>query len=1150
MSNSRRCHYWITTDIQLIERLDPDVLPEDSYVNSQRIFNLRQLATALNVSVNTARNRLNRGQIPATRLTPERCEELGIVQSRGRPPREQYEVNDRVEGIRQLSFRYHIPVPKLREWANEGSLQENLCMISQCGYRQVDVTQSYRFVVRTYHMRSTPELFQVRNRLFRGPEAVQYLYHSIQNLSHMVTRRVGTRPWNVTLFFYAVNPRRIQEYQAQLRDNIASDEQVVSIRNRGRPYGYGRRNALGIDLTLYRRVPIVDPNNPNAFIPYELFIEKINELRAPSEFQPSDQISVNYILDPSRFAIRHLKQIIAASSLIKKYKMTWCKHWFYVLGDSSPCRSHGPEACFFDCLSIYIRWKLPDPTDKVVKKRMLKDVKRLYGSHYNQHARGVTIEEVDYYLTDLGINAVVYGEPDNGSTERVVHRTTLGSHVVIDDPVELFYNAKNNHVSLILERKDTVLRCDCGQTFTLKRDFTSHVRRCPSASKPRTFDSSNVDSTPLLYDIEAVLDYETGRQHPYAIGWIWENEYHDAVGIECIHTFLHFVFQLRKNVTLIAYNGCRYDLYHLLYTMYNNEEIASKVRIESTTYNNQTFYSLKIQVLTSCCMITTWDPVLFFNTSMENLCKGFGIDTMKEPFSHEEIEYEFNEDNIPLQDRMSRILRIHGLQVRSYLKQDVRMLQQIYDKIIGLEVEGFDFRNHPTIASFSYSMLRCNILSHYRTISEKITLKDLFGTYTKSDYQFIRSALIGGRVQCFKKGHFIAPEGHGFKMLDIVSMYPTVMRSCEIPIGQYQQAHEEIPGKLGIYRCTIHFQTQPNVVAYRSEDGGLDWDYEGSFNVTLSTVTIALVRERYGEDAITVHGGVYWEASTSNLFTNVIDRLFQLKAAQKQLKLDKDPTFNEPLYQAVKVCINSLYGKMCQKIYPDRYDFSDKNTQSKHPNFHSEYFDFDIIGPYLELYTTPVPDKQYTHAKPQHIGVFILDYSKAMLHRVLHKYYNHIYYTDTDSILIDDCIFPEFTLSEELGGWDDETSHVTVKEIIVVQKKMYALIDEQGNLVKARMKGVNMNRDTYTIIEGPNPGDPEPYQRCSFTEVFAGPPDLYADDDPLSLSDPTSGQSIDRDCFLTALQDPEKIQFNCFQLRRYIKENFRLTPAHTTKRIR
>jgi hypothetical protein len=279
------------------------------------------------------------------------------------------------------------------------------------------------------------------------------------------------------------------------------------------------------------------------------------------------------------------------------------------------------------------------------------------------------------------------------------------------------------------------------------------------------------------------------------------------------------------------------------------------------------------------------------------------------------------------------------------------------------------------------------------------------------------------------------------------------------PMGAPKETFEEVKGKMGVYECQINFQKLPVIVPRRREGEPLDWSYCGSMSVTLSTVTISQLRKHFGKESVTVFRGYYWEKSVPDLFDGFVNHWIELKKAEDAKKNAGEP-YNKALRETAKLILNSAFGKMIQKVIEEETNLISNAYSLRHfrEKFKADYTLFNVSSR-IDIIKGKLNLVEYKNAKPQHIGLFILDYTKKKMYDEIFSQ-TKVYYSDTDSCLISKTELNRLRTSgkikvgKDLGEWDVEMDNVV--EFYSLEPKSYALVNTEGK-TKLRMKGVSLN---------------------------------------------------------------------------------------------
>lgn len=601
-----------------------------------------------------------------------------------------------------------------------------------------------------------------------------------------------------------------------------------------------------------------------------------------------------------------------------------------------------------------------------------------------------------------------------------------------------------------------------------------------------------------------------------------------------------------KRVCVISYNGSGFENYLLWHYLAHQHTNNAYIR-----YFQGGSKILKLQWRNKYTNYTTWDPLRFTNCSLKSACKDFQTKTQKvDGFSHVEPQraaeqgkldewlnanrpklHEYNKaDTDCLMELFYALRDAHDEFHHNIDDQGYRRGYPIEHSmtIAGCALQiwesklkaGSDAAKHErrkahlkkiadsvedktTLAQMRDAMKnstgeqRRELRREYKkTLScikskklEQTPLPDIhelpIGAESRAVWNKFRQAMIGGRTQCFRR---IRQRGR-FECIDACSLYPFVMLKRAFPVGPERAVEREEEGKIGIYRCTIHFQKaeELNVVPRRSEEESLDWNYKGVMEVHLTSVDIADMRLYHGEDSITVHEGWVWDHKRDDLFKEFI-LPFKLRKMQEDLKKSqKDPNYNPCMRQLCKLFMNSLSGKVGQRLFDSEtvYVNSYDDLQSKI---------FDSQDKYASQVIHPVGDtggymiksnltEEYAHQKyhpsratPCHLSAFIYSYARShMLRTVLRECPGRIG-MDTDSLFAPveeiDLLqqrHPEL-FGDEFGQFKREMSdlyskaglkyHRDTSEQVwsMLMPKTYNVVDvTSGKAIKMTFKGVSQS---------------------------------------------------------------------------------------------
>lgn len=304
----------------------------------------------------------------------------------------------------------------------------------------------------------------------------------------------------------------------------------------------------------------------------------------------------------------------------------------------------------------------------------------------------------------------------------------------------------------------------------------------------------------------------------------------------------------------------------------------------------------------------------------------------------------------------------------------------------------------------------------------------------------------GGRVSCFEPG---IHEGD-FKIFDVNSMYPHVMRNFTHPAGQkYMPLDNATINKAGDiqgYKNRPYFAViiadNHQALPTRTETGLTFDQTSGEFFACSHEIKVAL---KYG--LINIHQvKCAWVPMALTRFDAFVDKFIAEKIEGKEKKDKLLETFS-------KFMLNSAYGKFGQN--PQSYfDWYIKRAEEKIPS--REWTMAIDYGPW-EIWKKPAPKPSYFDVA---IAASITSAARAVLLDALQNATRPIY-CDTDSIICEALNVEKSDTA--LGAWKLEASG---NRIGVAGKKMYALYQGKDN-VKMASKGADLDpADIFDLARG------------------------------------------------------------------------------------
>jgi len=543
------------------------------------------------------------------------------------------------------------------------------------------------------------------------------------------------------------------------------------------------------------------------------------------------------------------------------------------------------------------------------------------------------------------------------------------------------------------------------------------------------------------------------------------------------------------NVTyrLIAYNGAKFDHYQVMKWLLAKgckciSEPCSLSNISTMLFHLKTIKhkgSSNINIY-----ISVWDPHLFVRGSLESVAQSFKLNVQKTHVDHDLIQEYYNRGefkNYLTGENKNRLER--------YCKRDCEVLRELV-KALKITVDkdyNYDIMKSPTVANMGYKLWQKTI----EPVTGK-TCKQLIKPLSNRLLDdCIRRNAYGGRTHCLIGLHKCKP-GEYFNVYDVVSLYPYVMESNEYPMGEEEsiktlKQYKEciIKGQLCIIYCEIDM-TNCNLALDGSspyplkvEGKPLDWNYKGKIKGYWSTIAMRRVINHGGSVSDPIYDealkqyGITWN-NKGKVFKEFISKTSGIKNEEDRNKLTDIKMYNPARREVGKIVMNSVSGKPMQRNFTQKHRIVTNESECRMTLKDKEEGYYESILGNLGYAIWDEPDA-FNSPKPCYLTVFIYDYAKEYMDKIITSFY--VYYSDTDSAFLkNDChqkleqlgylANPE---QKVLGQFDLEASG---NILYVSSKKMYLLLDKQGDndkpkIKKYGLKGVS-SRDKFKDPENPS----------------------------------------------------------------------------------
>lgn len=521
----------------------------------------------------------------------------------------------------------------------------------------------------------------------------------------------------------------------------------------------------------------------------------------------------------------------------------------------------------------------------------------------------------------------------------------------------------------------------------------------------------------LVFDIETeqkevVVDGRTKIFHiPHLIGFAHKKKekyiYNSYYGENSTKEFIEML--RRKNYThLIGYNSGSFD-YILL-----KKEIMNQGG-NLIEYRSGANKVMRGRIIIDGKTIEIVDLLNFTTGKLSSNLKAYNCEISKGTIDYSKIgkdtSDEFKKDLI------------------EYCRLDVIGTYQLYEK---LELP-YTERGIVFLDLFTSSQGAMKILKYYW----KINNYNLPEMMSKEMSDFYRRGSSGGRTEVFKR-EFISEQYEGIKSgkikyedvnhymesPDINSLYPWAMWNFKYPTGKPKFTLKYMSDKIGYYECKV---IKPKDIKYPVCNDKI----HGSYNlfdvdkVVYNSVDIEQMR-KYNYKVI-IKSGYYWETS-DYIFRDYIEEFYNVK---------KNSQKGSPQYGNAKLMLNSIYGKTLQRTKNELYfTITDKEeiVKAKLENKNGTWtMEADIENNTL-LYAFKGDIGDFVREMP-HLGGLVLSYSKLRMYDIITK--TDPFYTDTDSLYIDNKYHDQIQWSKELGDFSNDYDGKIIYGAFTAKKVKY-----------------------------------------------------------------------------------------------------------------
>lgn len=487
------------------------------------------------------------------------------------------------------------------------------------------------------------------------------------------------------------------------------------------------------------------------------------------------------------------------------------------------------------------------------------------------------------------------------------------------------------------------------------------------------------------------------------------------------------------------------------------------VNIINEHFNNIDKYKKKILIKDNSIFYIKLNNIIFLDSL--NILNNKLSDIAKKFLKEDKIDFDISKV-----DSIEKIIYYYN-SIKKYLYKDVELLFKIINITRNrfLDLYNLDITTHFTISNIAMSIFRKNFFD-----DKKIEIE-----ITKANkYKYIKKSYYGGLCNV----HKTYLNGEGF-LYDVNSLYPYVMKTCEMPIGKGEFIIKNLENKkdineyFGFIHCMIyvpkHLKIPPLMLRYEGTImqaigylKGIWFSEEIKYAIQLGCRIIKVYSIlNYKKKAI--------------IFDKFVEDLYEKKKNSKN-------NIDRYLYKTI---MNSLYGRfgMRENMNISIWD-NEENEYLEHITKFEEIFDGNIRICKLskELYENVKKidslskedknniDKLFHSLKTKqentilciHIASAITSYSRLKLLKDIYDHINNnkaiIYYYDTDSI-ITNIRLNKNMISDEIGQYKLEHEFI---EGVFLAPKVYSLkLNNDKFLTKFKSLKKNYNNVLFDELK-------------------------------------------------------------------------------------
>jgi hypothetical protein len=352
----------------------------------------------------------------------------------------------------------------------------------------------------------------------------------------------------------------------------------------------------------------------------------------------------------------------------------------------------------------------------------------------------------------------------------------------------------------------------------------------------------------------------------------------------------------------------------------------------------------------------------YFRVSLKELGKTFGL---------EKIDYEINDENL---------LKIKNKDKESiaYCFRDVEIVECVVIALINfMRSNNCNFAF--TIASTAFNIFRQNYYNENIMMHKNPEIENI----EHDSYH-------GGRTECFKVGKF-----ENIYKLDINSMYPDCMYNEVYPIekmlyvkkGTKELLFKYLNDDKSLIIANVNVDIKDMKVPYIDKNNNKLLYPIGKFNTTLALPELKLLNY---DEIISCNEILVYKKYP--IFKEFVDTYYNLR-----LKFKKEK--NEVMQFFCKIVLNSLYGKLAQKV-------TKEERIEEFDNFLiNGYLDYSVSNKkyklkYINGQCFNITDDKSGFNTFTPISSFVTSYARVKLYKMISLVYGELIYVDTDSLFV------------------------------------------------------------------------------------------------------------------------------------------------------